>query len=477
MRNISSFILIILLAALCACTSERNTINSPEIDDYVKELMEVHEIPGLALAVIKNGAVIHKSYHGKASLGFEVPVDEEHLFRVYSTTKLLVATAIFQLIEEKKLSLENPIHRLLDDLPQQWSSVQVQHLLTHSSGIPNFIQFETSLPNDLVWEKLKAMSLDFSPGDLWSYNQTNYWLLAQIIEKLSGESLEEFIGKRQFDNGNEGILFSSNSLEAINNRIVKYSFNHQTDQYEIAIDKEQSRGLAGNGLNISLDKFIEWNRLLDQGQIISETTKEQMLSKFSFAKSNRPFAYGWDLYKSQKKTSSGFTGGGVSAFRKYVDADLTIILLSNGYKYTPIHNDAVNHIAGLVDVSLVNNDQLLNSQLLNAFLSKEYDDALSGFTQMKSEHPNQTFESTLNRVGYIFLSVGSVDKAIEIFTLNTIEYPNSSNAFDSLGEAYFVNKNLSLALKNYQKALELEPNSRNAMAMLQKIQTLIDRQK
>ena len=196
------------------------------IDNYMQKTIQLHQIPGAALAVIKNGKVIHQQYYGKASLEQNTLVDAKSMFRIYSTTKLITVVGIFQLIEQGKLSQEDDIGKYLPHLPTTWKSVKVKHLLTHSSGIPDLIRLPGNLSEQGLMAKLVKQPMEFPTGKLFHYNQTNYWLLAQIIAKVSQTSFEEFILKNQFmiaqNNPKTGVFFSSKSTNSIPNRIVKF---------------------------------------------------------------------------------------------------------------------------------------------------------------------------------------------------------------------------------------------------------------
>lgn len=442
----------------------------PAIDAYVKHMMQVHGIPGVALAVVHRGQVIHENYYGQASLTHDVPVQEKHLFRVYSTTKLLVSTAVFQLIEKGALSLEDPLERHLPDLPESWRTVQVKHLLTHSSGIPNFIQFDSDLSNEEMWNQLAALDMDFPTGSRFDYNQTNYWLLATIIEQLSGQSMEAFIIDQQFSGNGEGILFSSDSREVIPDRLSKYNYDLESESYSYATDREQSRGLAGNGLNITLDQFLGWSHRLDRGELLRTSTKAAMWTRFEYTDSDDSSLHGWGDYSTRGVKAYGFTGGGVSAFRIYPDHELTIILLTNGYRYMPVHNHMVNEVAGLVDTATFNQPLSLGGTLIEAFIEQDFDQAMVTFRDLKQQHPEESLEMALNQIGYLFLRKQETDRALKIFTLNTREYPNSANTYDSLGEAYLVRGDLDKALRNYKKSLQLDPESPNARKMIEGIE-------
>ncbi|MEM1002918.1 MAG: serine hydrolase [Bacteroidota bacterium] len=473
-----SFLLLVGLLLGTACNPDLPKQENPgikeRIDDYVKEQMELHDIPGVALALIQNGKVIHREYYGSASPSFNLPVGPKHLFRVYSTTKLLVSTAIFQLLEANKLQLEDKISDHIGRIPNKWDSVEIRHLLTHSSGLPNFIHFDNRLSDEEMWVKLVQEETYFEPGAYWQYNQTNYWILAQIIERLSGKSLAEFIIQHQFYGAGDGILFSSNSLSAIPNRISKFNYNNDEQIYFHAVDNEKSRGLAGNGLNISLDRFVEWGIRWDSNQLLNDSTRQLMLSNFDFTEEERSFLHGWGDYSFDTIKSVGFTGGGVSAFRNFPNENTSIIFLSNGFKHAPVHNTMVNRIAGILDPSLRNSDVALNETIFNSFISKDFEEAMTGLKKIKQEFPTGDYESIINQIGYVFLGKNATQKAIDLFEWNTIEYPGSSNTYDSLGEAYLLQDRLDLAIKSYEKALKLNPSSNHAKEMVLMIRKKID---
>jgi len=94
------------------------------IDEYVQHIISRHQLPGVALAIIKDGKVIHQKNYGKANLEHNVPMSDQSIFRVYSLTKLFVATGVFQLVEENKLSLDDSISDFVPNLPDAWSKVQ-----------------------------------------------------------------------------------------------------------------------------------------------------------------------------------------------------------------------------------------------------------------------------------------------------------------------------------------------------------------
>ena len=346
MGKLTSTILLTLLFISTFCIAQKTAEKemNKDIDKYIRETMQIHEIPGLALAVLKEGKIIHSGYYGNASIEHNVPVHEDIIFRVYSTTKLITTISVFQLIESGKISLEDKISKYFDALPAEWQDVQIKNLLTHSSGLPDFVFYASDLSDEDLYSKLFEAEMDFRIGNQFRYNQTNYWLLAQIIEKVSGLPFHEFIIQNQFSASGDGVLFSSNAKEAIPNRIGKYNYNKDLKNYEIATDNFGTRGYSGNGLNITLNEFIQWSHKLDNDSFINEETKSLMWSHFDYGNKKDKFLYGWGIYPINGKESYGFSGGGVSGFRKFIEEDITVIVLTNGYKYYPVQDVIINHV-------------------------------------------------------------------------------------------------------------------------------------
>jgi CubicO group peptidase (beta-lactamase class C family) len=169
-------------------------------DDYVHSQMEKKKIPGLSLAVIRNGRVIKEAAYGKASLELNVPITLDTSFPLASMTKIFTAAAVMQLVEEGKISLDEPVTQILTELPPQWSAVTVRHCLSHTSGLPDVLTDDvntTTVSGDRDTALAEMAKQPLKPAGAASvYNQTAYVLLGMIIEKISGMSYETFMQSR-----------------------------------------------------------------------------------------------------------------------------------------------------------------------------------------------------------------------------------------------------------------------------------------
>ena len=153
----------------------------------------------------------------------------------------------------------------------------------------------------------------------------------------------------------------------------------------------------------------------------------------------------------------------MSGLRKFPNKNLTIILLSNGYKYMPIPNRIINHIAGIIDKDLIDKDSLLNENLISYFFSNNFKKALINYQNARKQNPTANIEQTMNSIGYSLANKRRYPEAIKVFRLNTKEYPNSANTWDSLAEGYEMAGDFKNAIKYYKKSLELNKNNRHAI--------------
>lgn len=325
-----------------------------KIDNYLKT--EVENTLGLAVAVIKDGNLVYENYLGKENLN-DKAVSKESIFPLYSLSKLITSTAIFQLIEENKIHLDDKISLYIDNIPKEWGNIEIKNLLTHSSGLPDYDVMKGKISDSITMKNLTQNKLRFKKGERWEYNQTNFWFLTKIIESVTNKSFENFVSENQFSN--DKILFSSNFIEPIPNRSFKYNFNDNSQNWEkINLDFGKRANSAG-GINLTLNQFVEWSIKFDNNKFIQPITKDKMWTSFEYEKpfyfenEKDKFLYGWQQYSSNNEISYGFTGGMVTGYRKFINQNMTIIVLTNGLKNSPIRNKIINEIAGIIDENLV----------------------------------------------------------------------------------------------------------------------------
>jgi CubicO group peptidase (beta-lactamase class C family) len=303
--------------------------------------------PGAAVAIIHDGAVIHSKGYGLANLEWVEPIAPDTVFRIGSTTKLFTATAILLLEAEGKLALADAIRRHLPEMPAAYEPITLRYLLTHTSGIPNYVTrpgfWEDVATRDHSFEELmdlfKDLPLDFAPGTDYSYSNSAYALLGLLIERHSGSSYGEFIRTRIFEPLGMARSRYMWHDEIIPRRAAGYKRIHERIHERIGEGYTNARYIsptllsAGGGLGSTLDDVVRWDTALRAHTLLDAATLERMWMPVRLENGQaRGYGLGWGLSTYRGRRVVHHAGGvpGFSAFYgRFVGDELSVIVLSN----------------------------------------------------------------------------------------------------------------------------------------------------
>ncbi len=172
---------------------------APKFTEYMEAQERVSRFTG-AVLVARDGKVLFARGYGMANLEHSIPNSPSTKFRLGSITKQFTAAAILQLQEKGKLSVQDPVCKYVPDCPAAWAPVTIHHLLTHTSGIPNFTSFPDYLktmmiasPPEKSLERFRDKPLEFTPGEKFNYSNSGYVLLGFILEKAAGQNYDEYL--------------------------------------------------------------------------------------------------------------------------------------------------------------------------------------------------------------------------------------------------------------------------------------------
>src|SRR6266446_1595229 len=206
-------IVVALLLSTCLSLKAQLVENDPtlakKVDDYLKSELASKRIPGMSVCVVRDGKVIFTKGYGFANIELSVPATQETLYEVASLTKPFTATAIMILVEEGKVSLEDPLSKYFPGAPETWRTITIRHLLSHTSGLSDFFSIPAlRSESGFAWEReykpeqllpvILHASLQTQPGEKWSYSNLGYYLLGFIIEKVTEDTYEVFLSRRIF---------------------------------------------------------------------------------------------------------------------------------------------------------------------------------------------------------------------------------------------------------------------------------------
>ncbi|MCY2991005.1 MAG: serine hydrolase [Planctomycetota bacterium] len=310
-----------------------------QVDTLIQQALEKQRIPGLSLAVVKDGQLILAKGYGLANVELHVPATPETVYQMQSITKSFTASGIMLLAEEGKLDLDDKVSQHLDGTPESWKVITVRHLLTHTSGIKDFINEPTaSLRLDVseedVLKATAARPLNFPPGEQHAYSNTNYHLLAMIIRKLTGQSYGDFLRERIFD-----------PLGMTDTRVISLSdiIPNRAAGYLLAKDGWRNGefiapsilGYGGGGLRSTVPDMAKWDAALDTERVLKRAALEQMWTPAKLNNGQTAvYGFGWGLRRIRGHRCVSHTGGHVTGFAtvisRFVDDRLTVIMFSNG---------------------------------------------------------------------------------------------------------------------------------------------------
>ncbi len=334
--------LMTLVALLLMVTSV--AAQTDAVDRYVNYTMKRFHVPGLALAVVKDGQVILAKGYGRASLELDVPATPQTVFEIGSITKQFTATAIMMLVEEGKVKLDEKITAYLSGLPEAWANVTVRHLLTHTSGIKSYTSvtdFITLCRNDHTPEEIIRMvaaePLEFPPGEKWSYSNTGYYLLGLIVEKASGTSYWEFLDRHIFKPLGMTVTRSSEPRAIIPNRARGYAW---IDNGYVNIDPLSATTAYAAGAIVStvLD-MAKWDAALYTERVLKKSSLDEMWNPATLTTGQKTdYGFGWrvgEIRGHRFVMHGGGTPGFRSHFLRLPDDRLTVIVLTNRGGSTP----------------------------------------------------------------------------------------------------------------------------------------------
>ena len=449
-----------------------------KMDELISKYVEFGKFNGTVLVAEKGKIILEKGY-GMYDFEKKLANKPETRFEIGSITKQFTSMIIMKLYERGQIDLTGKLSQYLPYYRKDnGDRITIHNLLTHTSGIPNytdnrnFMQSEVTkpiTPKDLILNYCSS-DLEFEPGTKFNYSNSGFVILGAVIEEITGKKYKDVLNEEilmplgMYDSGYEDLT------QPMPNRALGY--DRSPDGLKRSRPIDMTIPFAAGAMYSTVQDLYKWDRALYTEKLITNKTKEMMFTPFL---SN--YAYGWSVQMfpvngKEKKliTHSGGIFGFVSNIARVPEDDLVIIALSNfGAGQSEVLTQDIAKITYDIPYSMPKRS--LSEILMSSLKTKSISAAVTEFRELAKDHDMYEFrEGELNNTGYMLLQSGKVTDAIEIFKLNVEMFPNSSNVYDSLGEAYMTNGDKELSIKNYKKVLELDPKNENAVNMLKKIE-------
>ncbi|MGI9532237.1 serine hydrolase [Lutimonas sp.] len=450
-----------------------------KIDALLHKYKEYEQFNGSVL-VADQGELILSGGYGMANMEWDMENDAETKHRLGSISKQFTSMLIMLLVAEGKLDLQVPITTYLTDYPKNTGDlINTHQLLTHSSGIPNY----TSFPNffdeksrnpyevDVFIGEFSDLELEFEPGGKFRYSNSGYFLLGAIIEKITGNSYEQELHDRIFTPLNMNNTGFDHHATILKKRAAGYEKNG--NNYSNANYLDMSIPYAAGSLYSTADDLYIWDQALRNNTLLSKENADLMFGEHIKAWGGF-YGYGWGIQKrysdSKKDTVMEYShGGGINGFNTLitrVPAEKNVVILLNNTGRVAL-NDIARAINAILDDKPYKMPKLsIANALLETYSNEGVAKGREQYEALKDNTEYKLDEGDMNRAGYSLLQNGKKKEAIDIFSINVMEFPKSSNTYDSLGEAYLEDGQKELALKNYKKAFEMNPKNVNAKKII-----------
>lgn len=477
-RKFFTLLVITLMSASIAVAQD----TARKIDELLKAYYDYGQFNG-SILVAEKGKIVYAKGFGMANMEWAIPNQPDTKFRIGSVTKQFTAALVLQLVEAGKIKLDGKLTDYLPDYRKDTGGkITVHQLLNHTSGIPSYTgrpDFFASDSRDpynvaVFVKKFASGDLEFEPGTKFSYNNSGYFLLGAIIEKVTGKTYETVLKERIFEPLGMKNTGYDNHASVLPKRASGYE--KTPEGYINAAYLDMSLPYAAGSIYSTVEDLYKWDQALYENKILSAESKTKMFTPglsnygYGFGIADRPIG------NTEQKTKVIQHSGGINGFNslltRLVDKQQTIILLDNvglGRYQGNITNSIISILNGQpFDLP----KKSLAETLYKIVREKNAAAAVAEYRKLKTENATMYdfSENELNTLGYQLLGMKRAPDAIEIFKLNVEMFPKSANPYDSLGEAYLADNQKELALANYRKAVELDPENANAVQIVNRLE-------
>jgi D-alanyl-D-alanine carboxypeptidase len=299
-------------------------------DSIAAEVMKT-PVAGIAIGITRGGKVILRRAYGQANVADATPLRTTDVHQIGSLTKQFTAAAVMQLVEQGRISLEDPVQKYLPDFSTQGKTVTVHHLLNHTSGMRSYTSIfgMNAVPRAALLDTIQKHPYDFAPGEKFLYNNSGYYLLGLVLEAVTGVPYARYLEDRFF----EPLGMESTSYCGYAGEPVPVGYAPGPDGLTTILLDDMEYPGAGGALCSTVDDLLVWQHALVTGRVVQPASYERMTTPVGLA-SGEPMNYGYGLGRGSLEGRAVIShGGGIPGFStnlSYYPADsVGIVVLVN----------------------------------------------------------------------------------------------------------------------------------------------------
>jgi len=324
------------------------------VDSFVQASMRQQRIPGLALAVMRDGQIIKAQGYGLSNIELNVPVSPQTIFQSGSVGKQFTATGIMMLVEEGKVGLDDKIAKYFPGAPDSWNKFTVRNLLTHTSGIKDYTDKNFDYRRDYTEEDLlkilETLPFDFAPEDKWSYSNSGYMLLGILIHKVTGKFYGDFLQERIFRPLGMTTTRIISEEDIVPNRSAGYRLVKGVIKNQEWVAPSLNT-TADGALYFTVLDLAKWDAALYTEKLIKRSSLDQMWTPVKLNDGKPyPYGFGWrvaELNGHKLIEHGGSWQGFTTGISRYVGDKLTVVALCNLDSRHARPEDIIHGVAGI----------------------------------------------------------------------------------------------------------------------------------
>jgi CubicO group peptidase (beta-lactamase class C family) len=437
----------------------------------IEELRRRGEVPGLSIAVIRDGKIVWQHSCGRKNAIPDVktdgPVREDTLFPAASLSKPVFAYLALRLVDRRVLDLDKPLYEYLPnprmEQDERYKRITARMVLSHTSGLPN-------------WGGT-PLRLLFTPGERWSYSSEGYMYLQAVVEKVTGQSLEALAQKEVFRP-----LHMKHSTYAWSPAVVGNLVSGDSGVAAPQVINDPKAGAAYSLLTTAGDYARFVIAIIDETGLTKATAERMLTPQVETRQDEQPgqqkapdgafWGLGWGLERTDRGPYFWHVGD-IGGFKCFVIGSRArrdgMVVFTNTLEGFSIVDPLVTMLlsgthplmdwAGFKTVRYDNPRIAAKKELTQVFNERGTETGLERYKGLRQKSPEIVDEYVTNELGYYLRNHGKMDAAIAIFKANAQSYPKSINTFDSLAVTYLFAGKIELALQTFEEALQLEPAS------------------
>ncbi|ASU36362.1 serine hydrolase domain-containing protein [Mucilaginibacter xinganensis] len=499
----------LFLLILCMVTTARAGGQDirMRLDTFFKSLYQYGEINGNVL-VAEQGNIIYQQSFGLADFENNIPNTDNTEFSLASVSKTFTSTAVLQLRDKNKFKLDEPLAKYLPDFP--YRKITIRNLLSHTSGLPDYELYEKQITenpgkifsNKDVLSSLKMWNkpLSFTPGEKWQYSNTNYCLLALLVEKVSGITFQQYVKQYIFTPAKmNSTYFLKNATHVQDNkRAVNYEYPFLFSDKMQNVDSLakyrwrtfSASGFIGQGNVITtaadllkFDDALYHNKLLKKSTLDEAFTPaklnngENNIANIGIGKTS--YGLGWFIFADSSSGKMVFHTGGqpgaLSIFIRNITKKQTVIIFDNTFNRS-IYGNGINTMAILNGKAIIIRKKSLTKVYGKVLAIKGVDAAFCKLQRLRADSAHYYLsEGEMNELGLQLLYSGNFtnhdELALETLKLNTLFFPASFNTYDSYGEALAKTGKIQESIFMYKRSIELNPDNEGGKQALKSLLT------